>query len=121
MNFCIPYFVIEPLIDKLSSQQWFSSTGRKSTEGALEILKNRLQEVSVPLAVELGHSIVTLGDILQLQADDVIRLDGTAKDPLGLRVGNRIKFYCTPGVHDKNYAAQVIEVLGEEVFPEGEE
>ena len=22
MNFCIPYFVIEPLIDKLSSQQW---------------------------------------------------------------------------------------------------
>jgi flagellar motor switch protein FliM len=121
MNFCIPYFVIEPLIDKLSSQQWFSSTSRKGTEGALEILKNRLQDVSVPLALELGHSIVSLGDVIQLRAGDVIRLDGTASDPLGMRVGNRIKFMCAPGVRDKNYAAQVTEILREDMIPEGEE
>jgi flagellar motor switch protein FliM len=121
MNFCIPYFVIEPLIDKLSSQQWFSSTSRKGTEGALEILRGRLQDVSVPLALELGHSIVSLGDVIQLQTGDVIRLDGTAKDPLGMRVGNRVKFMCVPGVHDKNYAAQVTEILGEDMSLEGEE
>jgi flagellar motor switch protein FliM len=121
MNFCIPYFVIEPLIDKLSSQQWFSSTSRKGTEGALDVLKSRLQDVSVPLALELGHSIVSLGDVIQLQAGDVIRLDGTAKDPLGMRVGNRIKFMCVPGLRDKNYAAQVTEILGEDMIPEGEE
>jgi flagellar motor switch protein FliM len=121
MNFCIPYFVIEPLIDKLSSQQWFSSTGRKGTEGAQEILRSRLNEVSVPLALELGHSVVSLGDVLQLQAGDVIRMDGEAKDPLGLRVGNRIKFLCTPGVRNKNYAALVTETLGEDIIPEGEE
>jgi flagellar motor switch protein FliM len=121
MNFCIPYFVIEPLIDKLSSQQWFSSTGRKGTEGAQDILRNRLQEVSIPLALELGHSIVSLGDILQVQTGDVIRLDGTAKDPLGLRVGNRVKFQCAPGIFNKNYAAQVTEILGEDTIPEGEE
>ncbi|MDR0649660.1 MAG: flagellar motor switch protein FliM [Synergistaceae bacterium] len=121
MNFCIPYFVIEPLIDKLSSQQWFSSTSRKDTEGALEALTGRLQDVSVPLALELGHSIVSLGDVIQLQTGDVIRLDGTAKDPLGMRVGNRVKFMCVPGVRDKNYAAQVTEILGEDATPEGEE
>lgn len=121
MNFCIPYFVIEPLIDKLSSQQWFSSTGRKGTEGVQDALARRLNEVSIPLALELGHSIVSLGDVIQMQAGDVIRLDGTAKDELGLRVGNRVKFHCTPGVHNKNYAAQVTEVLGEGFFTGEEE
>ncbi|MDR1885545.1 MAG: flagellar motor switch protein FliM [Synergistaceae bacterium] len=114
MNFCIPYFVIEPLIDKLSSQQWFSSTGRKNAEGVRESLVERMNEVSVPLALELGHSIISLGDVIQMQAGDVVRLDGTVKDPLGLRVGNRVKYHSTPGVFKKNYAAQITEVLGED-------
>jgi flagellar motor switch protein FliM len=113
--------VIEPLIDKLSSQQWFSSTGRKSTEGVQEILAARLHEVSVPLALELGHAVVSLGDVIQMRTGDVVRLDGTAKDDLGLRVGNRVKFRCTPGLRKKNYAAQITEVLGEELPPEEEE
>ncbi len=121
MNFCIPYFVIEPLIDKLSSQQWFSSTGRKSVEGVRESLSLRLNEVSVPLALELGHSVVSLGDVIQMQEGDVVRLDGSAKDPIGLRVGNRVKFNCAPGLHNKNYAAQIMEVIGEEESFLGEE
>jgi flagellar motor switch protein FliM len=51
----------------------------------------------------------------------VIRLDGTAKDDLGLRVGSRVKFYCTPGLRQKNYAARIIEVLGEDELPVEEE
>ena len=121
MNFCIPYFVIEPLMDKLSSQQWFTSTGRKSTEGAQDILAERLNEVSVPLALELGNAIVTLGDVIQMQTGDVVRLDGLAKDDLGLRVGNRVKFHCSAGLIKKNYAAKITEVLGEDYFPMEEE
>jgi flagellar motor switch protein FliM len=121
MNFCVPYFVIEPLIDKLSSQQWFSSTGRKSVEGVREILTERMNEVSVPLALELGHSIISLGDVIQMQTGDVVRLDGAVDDLLGLRVGNRIKFLSSPGVFNKNYSAQIKEVLGEELLPGEEE
>ena len=122
MNFCIPYFVIEPLVDKLSSQQWFSSTGRKSTEGVREILVDRMNEVSVALALELGHTIVSLGEVIQMQTGDVVRLDGTVKDNLGLRVGNRVKFHCSPGLKKKNYAARITEVLGDDdYFPVEEE
>ncbi|MDR1482351.1 MAG: flagellar motor switch protein FliM [Synergistaceae bacterium] len=121
MNFCVPYFVIEPLIDKLSSQQWFSSTGRKNVEGVKEILTERMNEVSVSLALELGHSIISLGDVIQMRVGDVVRLDGTVDGLLGLRVGNRIKFLSSPGVFNKNYAAQVKEVLGEDLLPGEEE
>lgn len=120
LNFCIPYFVIEPLIDKLSSQQWFSSTARKPSEGVRESLTERMEDVSVPLALELGHCVVSLGDILQMQNGDVLRLDGTTKDEIGLRVGNRVKFHCLPGLSDKNYAAKVTAVLRDENLVDGE-
>jgi flagellar motor switch protein FliM len=122
MNFCMPYFVIEPLIDKLSSQQWFSNS-RKDMAGVLENITERLQEVSVPLVLELGSSVVSLGDIIQLQNGDYVRLDGASNAPLGMRVGNKVKFECTPGVFKKNYAANITKVLKEEeeFFSEEEE
>lgn len=122
MNFCIPYFVIEPLIDKLSSQQWFSSTNRKGMEGVKEALTDRLNEVSVQMALELGHSVISLGDVIQMQPGDYITLEGKVEDPLGVRVGNRVKFHARPGIHEKKYAAEITEVLGDEELPvQGEE
>lgn len=114
MNLCIPYFVMEPMIDKLSSQHWFASTGRKNLEGAREAIEARLHQVSVPMALELGHTVLTIGDVLQLREGDVIRLDGKTSDPLGLRVGNMIKFLCEAGTFEKHYAARILEVLSDE-------
>lgn len=120
INLCVPYIVMEPMVDKLSSQHWFASTGRKDVQGVREALKNRLNAVVVPVALELGHSILSLQDVMQLQEGDVIRLDGTRGDPLGLRVGNRVKFYASPGTVDGAYAAKVTEVLSGEAQREEE-
>jgi flagellar motor switch protein FliM len=120
INLCVPYIVMEPMVDKLSSQHWFASTGRKDIQGVREALKNRLNAVVVPVALELGHSILSLQDVMQLQEGDVIRLDGTRGDPLGLRVGNRVKFYASPGTVDGAYAAKVTEVLSGEAQREEE-
>jgi flagellar motor switch protein FliM len=120
INLCVPYIVMEPMVDKLSSQHWFASTGRKDVQGVREALKNRLNAVVVPVVLELGHSILSLQDVMQLQEGDVIRLDGTRGDPLGLRVGNRVKFYASPGTVDGAYAAKVTEVLSGEAQREEE-
>ena len=114
INLCIPYIVMEPMVDKLSSQHWFASTGRKSTEGSREALARKMQHVSVPLALELGHSVLSLQDVLGLQVGDVIRLDGTTKDPIGVRVGNRVKFLASPGKIKGSFGAKVVKVLSED-------
>jgi flagellar motor switch protein FliM len=111
MNLCIPYFVMEPMIDKLSSQHWFASTGKKPLEGTREVLAARMQGVSIPLALELGHGLLTLSDVLALHPGDVIRLDEGPEDAMKMRVGNRVKFRCKAGTLNKCYAAQVTEVL----------
>src|SRR4030043_509282 len=52
MNLCIPYLTIEPIISKLSAQDWYSSVRRGTTTENLNILRDRLSTVSVTLSAE---------------------------------------------------------------------
>lgn len=121
ISICIPYFLMEPIMDKLSSQQWFASTGRKSDESDRMYLLKHLQNVRIPLALELGHTILNLMDVMQLRKGDVIKLDETVADPLAVRVGNHVKFKAQPGSVDGRYAAAISEVIPmDDYLPEKE-
>lgn len=111
ISICIPYFLMEPIMDKLSSQQWFASTGRKNEEGIRNFLVKSLQGVLIPLALELGHTVLSVDDVMQLQTGDVIKLDETVGNTLDVRVGNRVKFKAVPGSVNGNYGAEISEVL----------
>ncbi|NLB82883.1 MAG: flagellar motor switch protein FliM [Synergistaceae bacterium] len=111
ISICIPYFLMEPIMDKLSSQQWFASTGRKDEEGIRNFLVKSLQGVLIPLSLELGHTVLSVDDVMQLQTGDVIKLDETLGNTLDVRVGNRVKFKAVPGSVNGNYGAEISEVL----------
>ncbi len=118
ISICIPYFLMEPIMDKLSSQQWFASTSKKSDEDAKGILKKRLGKVYVPVALELGHTVLNVSDVMQLRAGDVIKLDETLEAPLGVRIGNLVKFRALPGSVNGRYAAEISEIIpGEDDLP----
>ena len=114
ISLCIPYFLMEPIMDKLSSQQWFASTSRKEEIDAKSYITKNLNEVKLPVALELGHTILSLGDVYGLQEGDVLKLDEKIDDPILIRVGNQIRFNAKPGIHDKKVAAEVLEVLNDE-------
>lgn len=121
VSICIPYFLMEPIMDKLSSQQWFASTGRKKEEGARDAIVRHLGHVKIPLSIELGHTILSVEDVLQLRSGDVIKLDETVEDRIDIRVGNMIKFLGRPGTVEGNYAAEIADVLyDDEMIPENE-
>lgn len=114
ISICIPYFLMEPIMDKLSSQQWFASTGRRSDEGAGELVRRHLDRVRVPVALELGHTVLSVSDILQVSVGDVIKLDDKVGDLLDVRVGNTVKFRAVPGTSNGNFAAEISEVIRNE-------
>ena len=114
ISICIPYFLMEPIMDKLSSQQWFASTGKKNDDGIRNFLEKSLRGVGIPLSLELGHTVLSVADVLQLQTGDVIELDETVGNPLDVRVGNRVKFKAVPGSVNGNYGAEISEVLASE-------
>ncbi|QTX31657.1 flagellar motor switch protein FliM [Aminithiophilus ramosus] len=119
MNLCIPYFVMEPMIDKLSSQHWFASTGRKDGAEARPILEKKIRKIRVPLALELGRVTLTVDDILQLQPGQVIRLDQGLDDPIRVLVGKEVKYLARPGLSRGNFAAEITGLVPTDPDEEG--
>jgi len=129
MNFCIPYLTIEPIISKLSAQYWYSSVRRGATTENLNILRERLASIGVTLVAEVGSMNLPVRDVLSLTQGDIIRLQNTrVNDPMTLKIGNRPKFECRPGVVGSKVAVQITRKLEdiqqeefEELSVEGEE
>ena len=111
ISLCIPYFLMEPMIDKLSSQQWFVSTSRKGDESAKDYILKSLDRVKVPMALELGHTILSLSDVQGLRPGDVIKLDEPVGKDVAVRVGNYVRFKAKPGTVDGRLAAEITEVV----------
>ena len=113
MNFCIPYLTIEAIIGKLSAQYWYSSVRKGMSSENLNILQDKLSSVDITVSAEVGSLLLTVRDVLALKAGDVIRLDSVrTSDPLVLKIGDRRKFLCRPGMVGKKIAIQVIQTIG---------
>ena len=117
LSLCFPYFLMEPIIDKLSSQQWFASTSHKKDEEVQANLLTSMRHVKMPVAMELGHTVLSLADVYALQAGDVIKLDETKDSDVSVRVGNQVRFMAKPGTVDGRLAVELTQVLKQDDQP----
>lgn len=111
LSLCFPYFLMEPIIDRLSSQQWFASTSHKKDEETHHNLMNSMTHVKMPIALELGHTILSLSDVYALQSGDVIKLDETKDSEVSVRVGNQVRFMARPGTVNGHLAVELTKKL----------
>ncbi len=122
INFCIPYLTIEPIISKLSAQYMYSSVRSGGTTESLNILRERISNIYIDLIAEVGSMDVKVRDVLALRKDDIIRLnDVKYQDDIVLKIGNKKKFKCKPGVVGKKLSVQItgkIEDLDQDKFEE---
>jgi flagellar motor switch protein FliM len=66
-----------------------------------------LDQIEVDITVELGSTIIRLGELLDIAVGDVIRLDRGVEGELPVRVGKRARFLGRPGTLGGNRAIQV--------------
>ncbi|MCL1928506.1 MAG: FliM/FliN family flagellar motor switch protein, partial [Treponema sp.] len=122
MNFCIPYLTIEPIVNKLSVQFWYSSARRTTTTENMAVLKEKLTTVDVPVAAEIGRIHLPIKDVVSLRIGDIISLYNVrVGDHYSLNVGNKKKFLCLPGVIGRKMAVQItkkLESVEQEEFEE---
>lgn len=110
INICIPYIVLEPILDKLSTKFWFSSARKEISKKDLEVMKERILETSVPVQAELGSTIIRVKDILNIQIGDVIKLNYN-NNLIKMRIGSKVKFLGTPGVSNNNMAVKIVKAV----------
>lgn len=111
LNICIPYLLIEPILDRLNTRYWFSTTKNELSKDELLEIKNRILNTKVPIRAELGSTFVRVRDILNLQKGDVIKLDIKENDKAKIRIGTNVKFLGNVGVINDRMAVKIINVV----------
>ncbi len=107
MSVCVPYLVFKPIIAKFSAQRWFAEGGSKrSSQSTLSLAKN-IGMTRVACQVVLGHSKITVSQLLDLKPGDHIILDRKADDEVDVVVGNSVKFKGRAGTRGKKIAIHI--------------
>jgi flagellar motor switch protein FliM len=102
--------MLEPYKDDLSFRTL-------STTDDLSIWNNQLvhllDETTVCLTVELGKTVQSVGDVINLQQGDIVKLDSGPQDPVLIRVEEIPKFLGFPGIVKGNRAVEITSILND--------
>jgi flagellar motor switch protein FliM len=102
---CLPYSTVEPIRSKLYAG--FQSDQLEVDHEWINRFIEQVREATVEVAVDLGHSTITAGDLINLKIGDVIMLNQDVSQPLNCTVEGVPKFKGYPGVFRGNKAIQV--------------
>lgn len=114
INVCLPYEVLEPVIDKLNTKYWYSTVKVADSTSNKEVIEVAIAKAKVPVKAVLGHSVISVNDFVNIQKGDIIKLDTKVSDQLTVYVGNMKKFYALPGSSSDSYAVKISQVIREE-------
>ncbi len=107
MSLCIPYNVIEPVIEKLSNQAWGGYKRSKHDSVLRKRVANHLDTARLTVTGILADTTITIEDLVNLQAGDVILTEKPASSPLTLSVGDKRKYIGYLGQFKGNRAFKV--------------
>jgi flagellar motor switch protein FliM len=111
INIAIPHLSIEPIVNKLSTRFWFTSSGNNKEKGDATLLERRIENASVLLRVILGQCDITVEEFCQLQSGDVLRLDSKCDRPLEMYIDNNHIFNVKPGLKKNRIAVKVVDIV----------
>ena len=114
INVCLPYEVLEPVIDKLNTKYWYSTVKVSDTTAYHNQIEAAISRARIPIKCELGRSTISLNDFINIQKGDIIKLNTKTSDELCVYVGNIKKFLALPGTSSDAYAVRISQVIREE-------
>jgi flagellar motor switch protein FliM len=114
MNLCIPFNVIEPVMDQLAAQSWFSvsSKGEESRARAAEAIAASVSRAGVDVSVVLAETTITLEDLATMQVGDLIVTERGADRPAMVCVEGERKYVAQVGQYQGSRAARIVRSIG---------
>ncbi len=108
LHLCIPYLMLEPIKDKLSSKYLRGKNQEHAWSEQLEML---LQDTPVTIIAELGITTRSVKDLLNLQVNDILQLNTGPEDHITLNVDHVPKYLGFPGIIKGNRAVEIAALL----------
>ncbi len=121
MSMCIPYLLLKPILGRLSTQRWLSSTVKKPSPLHAAGLAQRLRTTKVPCVARLGTAQLSVADLVKLEVGQTLPMcvgedlgDGAQAGRIGmvdLVIGGQVKFRGRTGLRGKKLAVQIEQIV----------
>jgi len=111
---CFPYFMLEPILKKINSQNYMTLLKKELSEEEAANLFRAVEHTNVELSVELGKIFIDVDDFVELRENELILLNTRITDPLIARVQKQKKFTVIPGKVGKHKAVRIENLIDEE-------
>ncbi|AEE91379.1 Flagellar motor switch protein FliM [Tepidanaerobacter acetatoxydans Re1] len=113
INICIPHIVLEPIIPKLSTRIWLSTSKQEQAETTKQFITEKVYDTKTEIRAELGRTLITVGEFINLATGDVIALNKNIKDGADIFIKDKLKFSGSIGVHRNKMAIKIQKKFGE--------
>ncbi len=110
MSLCLPLMSIKGVLEGTRSRAELSSENGEKIESYSNEMYTHILDLNVTLSAQYESSPVTLGDFLELQKGDIIKLQGTSKDRVLIFVEGQKRFHGEPGVVKGQRAIRICDV-----------
>jgi len=108
MNLCIPFNVIESMIDDLAAQSWFSAgQGEKDSRCATRI-SSHLSHATLEVSGVLAETTITVDDLINLSVGDLIVTEKSSTLPARVTIEGEHKFLAQIGTHKGTRALKIL-------------
>ncbi len=111
LTICYPYVSLEPVITKLSAQNWIDATKRKNLESDRDTDLAILNLVEADISAVLLQTDIRMRDFLSLKIGDIVPSQHKISEPVVVSVSRTNKFLARPGISGKKRAFQILESL----------
>ena len=113
LTICYPYVSLEPVMAKLSAQNWIDATKRRNQDIDRSLNRTNLESVETELTAVMMRTNLKMQEFLNLRVGDVIPTEKKINMPIELLVNRRRKFVGRPGLTGKKKAVQILDVSQE--------
>lgn len=107
LHFCVPYSMIEPIRDLLTSSMQGETL--EMDKRWIRLMTQQIQTAEVEILANMGTANVTLGDILNMKIGDVISIN--VPDHITAEVDNVPVMECSYGKLNGQYALRVEKLI----------
>lgn len=109
LNLCIPFTVIEPIIEDLTPHTWFGYGKKGASQDVSKNMLENIKDGKMELVCVVAESELSVRNYLNLAVGDIIELGKAADSPMVLYVQGKPKYLCTAGTYRRHLAAKIIE------------
>jgi flagellar motor switch protein FliM len=111
LHLCIPCLMLEPIKEQLSSRYLRDKDMEHTWDKQLQYL---CKDIRVNVVAELGRTVYTVKQLLDLNKDDVLMLNSGPQDLLNITIEDVSKYNGVPGVLKGSRAIQIVSVIDQD-------